>query len=152
MTENRPDSFRVRMPRLAWTALLLSAGLLQACSHPAPTGPATRVFAVDMAGAAKSCDAPRLSPASGEKTAVTMKVTNDGGWCAIRAYQAGPKPFDAGLLLTRPSHGSILIHEVGDDTRIDYTPDRRFAGNDTFAVKLIPGNATLNVTVTVTAP
>lgn len=153
MTENRPASFRGRMPRLAWTALLLSAGLLQACSHPSgPTGPAVRIFAVDLAGAAKTCDAPRLSPTSGQKTAVAMKVGNDGGWCGIRVYQDGPRPFEAGLLETRPSHGSILIHEVGDDTRIDYTPDRHFAGNDAFAVKLIPGDATLNVTVTVTAP
>jgi hypothetical protein len=152
MTENRPTSFRGGVPRLAWTALLLSAGL-QACSHPpAPAGSTARVFAVDMAGAAKTCDAPRLSPASGEKAAVAIKVGNDGGWCAIRAYQAGPKPFDAGLLLTRPSHGSVLIHQVGDDTRIDYTPDRRFVGNDAFAVKLIPGNATLDVAVTVAAP
>jgi hypothetical protein len=153
MTENRPASFRGRMPCLAWTALLLSAGLLQACSHPsAPAGSATRVYAVDMAGAAKTCDGPRLSPASGEKAAVTIKMGNDSGWCAVRVYQAGPKPFDAGLLLTRPSHGSILIHEVGDETRIDYTPDRRFTGSDAFAVKLIPGDARLDVAVTITAP
>ena len=153
MTENRPASFRGRMPRLACTALLMSAGLLQACSQaPAPAGSTTRLYAVDMAGAAKVCDAPRLSPASGEKTAVAIKLANDGGWCAIRAYQPGPKTFDAGLLLARPSHGSILIHQVGDDTRIDYTPDRRFVGNDTFTVKLLPGDATINVAVTVTAP
>jgi hypothetical protein len=41
---------------------------------------------------------------------------------------------------------------VGDETRIDYTPDRRFAGSDAFTVKLIPGDATIKVAVTVTAP
>jgi hypothetical protein len=153
MTENRPASFRGMMPRVTGIAFLMSAGLLQACSNaPTPAGSAARIYSADVRGAAKVCDAPRISPASGEKTAVAIKLANDGGWCGIRTYQAGPKPFDAGLLQTRPSHGTILIHEVGDDTRIDYTPDRRFAGNDTFTVKLIPGNATLNVAVTVTAP
>jgi hypothetical protein len=153
MTENRPASFRGIMPRMAWIALLTSAGLLEACSHaPTPAGSTSRIYAADMTGAARTCDAPRISPASGEKAAAAIKLANDGGWCGIRASQAGPKPFDAGLLLTRPSHGSILIHQVGDDTRIDYTPDRRFAGNDTFTVKLIPGDATVNVAVTVTAP
>jgi hypothetical protein len=70
----------------------------------------------------------------------------------LRLRQAGTKPFDAGLLISRPSHGSVLIHEVGDDTRIDYTPDRRFAGTDAFEVKLIPGEETIKVAVTVTAP
>ena len=63
-----------------------------------------------------------------------------------------PKPFEAGLLTVRPRHGTVLIHEVGDDTRIDYTPDRGFAGSDTFAVKLIPGNAAIQIAVTVTGP
>ena len=46
----------------------------------------------------------------------------------------------------------MLIHEVGDNTRIDYTPDRGFSGTDSFAVKLIPGDAKVIVAVTVTAP
>ena len=79
-----------------------------------------------------------------------MKVGNDGGWCGLRAQQAGDKPFEAGLLTVRPEHGDVLIHEVGDDTRIDYTPDRGFSGSDAFAVKVIPGDATINVAVAVT--
>jgi hypothetical protein len=81
-----------------------------------------------------------------------MKTVNDGGWCGIPVHQDGPKPFGAGLLETRPAHGDVLIHEVGDDTRIDYTPDRGFAGHDAFAVKLIPGDAIIRVTVTVAPP
>ena len=50
-----------------------------------------------------------------------------------------------------PTHGSVLIHEVGDNTRIDYTPDRGFTGTDSFAVQLIPGDAKVNVAVMVTA-
>jgi hypothetical protein len=153
MTENRPASFRSVMPRVTGPALLVFAGLLQACSQaPAPAGSTARVYAADLRGTAKACDAPRISPASGEKTNVAIKLANDGGWCGIRTYQSGPKPFDAGLLLARPSHGTILIHQVGDDTRIDYTPDRRFTGNDSFTVRLIPGDATLDVAATVTAP
>ena len=150
MTENRPASFRGMMPCTAAIALLTCAGLLQACSQaPTPAGSATRVYAADMRGAAKTCDAPRISPASGDKTAVAINVGNDGGWCGIRTYQAGAKPFEAGLLQTRPNHGTVLIHQVGDDTRIDYTPDRGFTGSDTFTVRLIPGDAMVNVAVTV---
>ena len=153
MTENRPGPVRAKLPRMAWIALLTSGGLLAACSNSAgPAGSTQRVYAADVAGAAKVCDAPAITPAGGAVTNATIKVTNDGGWCGLRLRQAGTKPFDAGLLLTRPEHGSVLIHEVGDDTRIDYTPDRRFAGSDSFTVKLIPGEERLKVAVTVTAP
>ena len=151
MTENRPASFRGSIPRVASLALLTSCGLLQACSNSPPAGSVQRVYAVDVAGEAKICDAPGIGSPGGGTVAATMKLTNDGGWCGLRVRQAAGKPYDAGLLESRPSHGSVLIHEVGDDTRIDYTPDRRFAGSDTFTVKLIPGDATINVAVTVTA-
>ncbi len=153
MTENRPAPVRGIMPRVAWIALLVSGGLLQACSNGpgGPAGSTLRVYAADLAGAAKRCEAPNLGTVSG-KTATTIKLANDGGWCGVRLRQSSTKPFDAGLLVNRPSHGSVLIHQVGDDTRIDYTPDRRFAGDDTFTVKLIPGSATIAVSAVVTAP
>jgi hypothetical protein len=142
------------MPRVACIALLASGGLLAACSNPAggPAGSTQRVYAADLAGAAKLCDAPEVTPAGGAVTDATIKVANDGGWCGLRLRQGGSKPFDAGLLVARPEHGSVLIHEVGDDTRIDYTPDRRFTGSDSFTVKLIPGEERIKVAVTVTAP
>jgi len=153
MTENRPAPVRGTTPRVAWAALLMAAGLLQACSNPAgPAGSRQRVYAADLAGAAKVCEAPDISPQAGAATPATIKVGNDGGWCGLRLRQAGTKPFDAGLLTARPSHGSVLVHEVGDDTRIDYTPDRRYAGTDAFEVKLIPGEERIKVAVTVTAP
>nr|WP_294531167.1 Ig-like domain-containing protein [uncultured Rhodopila sp.] len=154
MTENRPAPVRATLPRVACIAFLASGALLAACSNPAggPAGSTQRVYAADVAGAAKVCDAPAVTAAGGATTAATIKVANDGGWCGLRLRQAGTKPFDAGLLLTRPEHGSVLIHEVGDDTRIDYTPDRRFSGSDTFTVKLIPGEERIKVAVTVTAP
>jgi hypothetical protein len=132
----------------------MTAGLLQACSNTGggPAGSRQRVYAADLAGAAKVCEAPDIAPQAGAATEVALKLANDGGWCGLRLRQGGTKPFDAGLLTVRPTHGSVLIHEVGDDTRIDYTPDRRFAGTDTFTVKLIPGAETIKVAVTVTAP
>jgi hypothetical protein len=153
MTENRPGPVRAKLPRVAWIAVLASGSLLAACSNPAaPAGSTQRVYAADVTGAAKSCDAPGITPSSGGVTDAAIKLANDGGWCGLRIRQGGAKPFDAGLLVARPEHGSVLIHEVGDDTRIDYTPDRRFAGSDSFTVKLIPGEERIKVAVTVTAP
>ncbi|HET6308421.1 MAG TPA: Ig-like domain-containing protein [Rhodopila sp.] len=127
---------------------------LAACSHSAPPQAASglRVYSADVTGAAKACEVPAISPKANAASAVAIKLVNDGGWCGIPVHQDGPKPYDAGLLTTRPAHGDVTIHEVGDNTRIDYTPDHGFAGNDSFAVKLLPGAETLNVTATVTAP
>jgi hypothetical protein len=133
---------------------LLLAGLaLAGCSHPVagPAGPTLRVYAADLSGAAKVCDVPKVTPVPGASASAPLKMANDGGWCGIRVHQDGPKPFEAGLLTARPDHGTVLIHEVGDDTRIDYTPDHGFAGSDTFTVKLIPGDAMIQVGVTVAA-
>ena len=130
--------------------LLLLGGCLQ---NAGPVGSRMRVYAADLTGGAKVCDAGKVSPVAGASAEAAIKLVNDGGWCAISVHQAGPKPFDAGLLTTRPAHGNVLIHEVGDDTRIDYTPERGFTGSDNFTVKLIPGNASIHTAVTVvTAP
>ncbi|MEA2737029.1 MAG: hypothetical protein QOH05_336 [Acetobacteraceae bacterium] len=139
---------------VAGTAVLMTGLLLAGCGQNAgsPAGSKLRVYAADLSGAAKVCEVPKVAPAAGARSEVVMKVANDGGWCAIPVHQDGPKPYQAGLLTTRPSHGSVLIHEVGDETRIDYTPDRAFAGSDTFIVRLIPGNADVQASVTVTAP
>jgi hypothetical protein len=154
MTDKRVAQGAGAVWHVAGIALLLIGVLLAGCSgnREAATGPQFRVYAADLAGAAKSCDVPKIDPVAGAITDAPMKVANDGGWCGIRVYEEGPKPYEAGLLKRRPSHGNVLIHEVGDATRIDYTPDRRFAGTDAFAVQLIPGNATIQVAVTVTAP
>lgn len=138
---------------LAWLALLMTGALLQGCGPNAngPAGSRSRVYAADMAGAARSCDVPRVTPANGQTVDAAMKVGNDGGWCGLSVHQDGPKPFDAGLLVGRPARGTVLIHEVGDDSRIDYTPDRGFSGPDSFSVRLVPGDATIRIAVTVTA-
>jgi hypothetical protein len=151
MIDNRGAPPAGTLRHAAGTALFMTGLLLAGCSQqPGTAGSALRVYAADLAGAAKICDVPNVKPVAGSGSEAPMKMANDGGWCGIRVHQDGPKPFEAGLLTTRPNHGSVLIHEVGDETRIDYTPDRGFAGSDAFVVKLIPGNATVNVAVTVT--
>lgn len=129
-------------------AIAGTALLLQACAERPPAGPGPRVFAADMTGAAKSCTVPPVTVAPGQPVDVAMKVANDGGWCAVTVNNSG-KPFEAGLLRTEPAHGKVLIHTVGNDTRIDYTPSPKFAGNDSFVVALIPGDSTIRVTATV---
>jgi hypothetical protein len=133
----------LRIHVIAATALLL-----QACAERAPAPPSARVFAADMTGAAKACTVPPVTPAAGQTVDVAMKVGNDGGWCAITVNNNG-RPFDAGLVVTPPAHGKQVIHTVGNDTRIDYTPAPRFTGPDAFSVRLIPGDATIRATVTV---
>jgi len=141
----------VRPARLTnpWLMLALAALTLQACSKgPGPTASGSRVYAADVTGAAKSCDVPSLSLTDGKTVTAAIKVTNDGGWCGITVAQPGPKPYASGLLTARPTHGKVFIHQVGDNTRIDYTPDRGFAGTDNFSVKLLPGEPLVHVTVT----
>ena len=134
--------------RLFWLATAATAVLLQACAQQ-PSGPPPRVFAADMTGAAKGCTAPPVTPLGGHTVDAAIKLGNDGGWCAITVNNNG-RPFDAGLLATAPAHGKVLIHTVGDDTRIDYTPTARYTGADAFSVRLMPGNAMIRVTATVT--
>ena len=133
-------------PWLFAPALALTA-LLQGCAQPPPAS-STRLFQADITGGAKKCQAPKLAPAAGQTADAPVSVGNDGGWCGIVVSNGG-RPFGAGLLVTQPSHGKVLIHTVGDDTRIDYTPDPRFSGGDAFTVRLIPGDATIRANVTV---
>lgn len=149
MTEARPVP-QHRLGHMPWIALALTAGLLQACApEQSVRASKNRVYAADLAGAAKVCSLPKVTPVDGQTIEVPMGLGNDGGWCGL-PIQRGDAPFDAGLLTARPANGSVLIHKVGDFTRIDYRPDRGFTGADAFSVKLVPGNAVIKVNVTVT--
>lgn len=154
MTENRANLVASTMRHVAGAAILLTGVLAAACSPNAGSGAASklRTYAADLSGGAKVCDAPEVKPTAGQVNEVAIKLVNDGGWCGLRTRQDGSKPFDAGLLTARAAHGSVTIHEVGDETRIDYAPDPKYTGADSFAVKLIPGSAVLHVAVTVAAP
>jgi hypothetical protein len=136
-----------RWRRILWlTGCAALAGCARGLS-PVPSG--APVFSVDMTGGARQCVASRPQPISGRTVEATMRVGNDGGWCAINVQLDG-QPYEAGLLTEPPAHGKVFIHPVGDSTRIDYTPDPGFAGTDRFVVQLIPGNPAIRVTVTVT--
>ena len=141
---SRPASNGVKI----WGILALTALLVQGCDQPQGAASSTRLYAVDMAGGAKTCSAPRVEPKNGQPTSVSLKLANDGGWCGVLASQSG-RPYSAGLVTSRPKSGKVYVHTVGDDTRIDYTPDRGFAGGDNFTVKLLPGDALVQVDVSV---
>jgi hypothetical protein len=128
----------------------LACVLLAGCQKQPLAPPSARVYAVDLAGGARSCTVPAVELTEGKSAAAAMSVANDGGWCAITLAQRGRQPYAAGLIQTRAQHGQVHIHTVGYDTRIDYTPDSGFNGTDAFAVRLIPGNPVLTVNVTVT--
>jgi len=142
---------RVMKTAASMVTILAGAVLLTACSDtPAPVArPRLPVYASDMKGAAKQCEVSGVTPVAGQPVDATMKLGNDGGWCAIAVHQSGPKPFDVGLLAKRPAYGNVTIHTVGDETRIDYVPDPGYLGADTFGVKLLPGASVVQVQVTV---
>ncbi len=138
--------------RAAWLVLAMTGLLLQACGeapHPEAAKPGPRLYAADVYGGARACVVPKLSLPDGKPTDAAMTVGNDGGWCGITVAQAGDKPYAAGLLTEPPQHGKVLIHQVGDATRIDYTPDTNFTGSDSFTVTLIPGDPVIRTAVTV---
>jgi hypothetical protein len=143
---------RLEPRRAASIATLIMCGMLQACSGEQPVRSGARVYAVDVTGQAKTCEVARLSPVNGQTVDTAMKVDGNDGWCGLPLHQSDAKPYDAGLLLGRPAHGTVIIHEVGDATRVDYTPDRGYSGSDNFAVKLIPGDAVIRISVDVTRP
>lgn len=144
----------IRQPlngRAAWLALALAGVVLQGCAEQqavAPAQPHARLFATDFQGGAKTCIVPKLTLEPGKDVTASMQVGNDGGWCGITVGQDG-KPYDAGLLTQAPAHGEVYIHPVGDDTRIDYTPELGFSGADAFVVRLLPGAPVLRVKVAV---
>lgn len=129
-------------------AFACAALLLQGCETPRPVvaGPPQE------AGRARACDASPVTIAGTTPAEATIRVGNDGGWCALRLSQANGEPYAAGLLATPPRNGKIYIHKAGKVTRVDYTPDAGFTGTDSFVVKLLPGYAPVHATVTVTPP
>lgn len=137
---------------LLWASLAAPV-LLAACANKPESlvARSTRpIYAIDLMGGAKLCnvpDEPKLVDA--QQTEVAMTVGNDGGWCGVKVSRPGPAPFDAGLLVARPAHGRVQVRAVGDWTRVDYTPDPGFVGNDSFTVRLLPGSTTLRVNATV---
>lgn len=144
-TEILPTAHRVKFAA-ACLGVLAFAG----CQEPGVTPRGTPIYAVDVNGGAKSCTTSSADISDGKSATATMTVGNDGGWCGVTVAQSGRKPFAAGLVQTRAKNGQLNVHSVGDNTRVDYIPDPGFAGADSFAVRLLPGNPVLTVNVTVT--
>jgi hypothetical protein len=132
-------------------AFVLISALLQGCAaepQPSTLQQHERLFASDLQGSARSCTASKLKPNDGRTMTTTMQVGNDGGWCSITFAQSS-NPYDVGLLTQAPQHGTVYIHPVGDDIRVDYTPEVDFSGTDMFVIKLLPGNPSVRVNVIV---
>ncbi len=127
--------------------LAVSGVLLSGCAPQA--GGWNGIFAIDSAGAAKTCVASPVAPPDGKTVLVQVQMSNEGGWCGVTLNRAGVA-YNSYLLVTRPAHGRVFAHHVGQTTRVDYTPDPGFVGTDSYAVRLIPGNAVLEGGVTVT--
>jgi hypothetical protein len=128
-----------------WLCLAVAALLLQGCkTQPTWNG----IYAIDAAGGARTCVAPPATMPDGQVGVIQMQVSNEGGWCGATLSHNGA-PYDSYLLVTPPSHGRVFAHRVGNNTRIDYTPDPGYVGTDSFAVRLIPGNAIFQAAVTV---
>jgi hypothetical protein len=145
-------SRRLTLASMKPLSALALAATLAACAQPQQQAgaPGTRIYATDLQGAARNCTVPpQVDLSSSRPAEVAMAVGNDGGWCGISVAQSGPKPFDAGLVTQRPAHGRVLVRKVGDRTRVDYFPNPAFGGTDAFAVRLLPGGATMQVAVTV---
>ncbi len=145
--------FTIRRVLSASAAIVLgAAALLSACTQPPAAAPGfTRpIYAIDATGGARKCIVSPVTLAPGKEAAATMTVGNNGGWCGISVRQSGASPYPAGLLTKPPSHGRVYIHPVGDDTRIDYTPDQGYAGPDAFVVTLLPDRPVIRASVTVT--
>jgi len=127
--------------------LVLTVLALEGCNGAATTTPQSHlpVYSTDMAGKAASCTVPPVKPVADRNTPVAM-TTGGGGWCGISVQQNGA-PYAAGLLTQEAHNGKVYVHSVGDDTRIDYIARPGQVGPDSFAVKLIPGNAVIQVAV-----
>jgi len=130
-----------------WLCLAASALLMQGCAPKQPTW--NGIYAIDAAGGARTCVAPPVTMPDGQAGLVQIQVSNEGGWCGETLSHSGVA-YDSYLLVTRPRHGRVFAHHVGNNTRIDYTPDPGFVGTDSFAVRLIPGNAVFEAALTVT--
>jgi hypothetical protein len=143
----RMKHVRSTLPGTAWVCLAATALLAQGCAPRTPQWDG--IFTIDRAGGAKTCVAPSASPPNAMALVAQIQVSNEGGWCGV-ALNHGGAPYDSYLMVTRPAHGRVFAHRVGTNTRIDYTPDTGFIGTDSYAIRLIPGNAVVEGKVTVT--
>jgi hypothetical protein len=133
------------------TVMLTALGLVLAgCAEihtSAPDAVTGTVYSTDVVNKASVCTAAPLSAVKDGSTVPVTISTGGGGWCGVTLSQGG-RPYSAGLLTKRARAGKVLVHTVGNTTRVDYTPAERAVVPDSFSIRLIPGDAILQVTVT----
>jgi hypothetical protein len=144
-----------RIATVAGGAGLLLATLVAGCApKEAPPAPEPTVLPPHFGPPpAATCKAPEVQLKEGGTTAATITLVNDGGYCALTLTAPSGGPYDAGLEPVPPRHGRAVIIRYNGHTSVEYTPDRGFAGTDSFTARLIvrgrPGYTTLNVTANV---
>ena len=113
------------------TATLAAAIALSGCA----TTTKVQQQAMDLQndGIAKTCTPSPVDLAA--TTPATIAMTNDG-WCGVFTAEKDGQPFNYGLVKTRPSHGRVYIQKVGAQTRVEYTPNAGYVGQDNFVVAL----------------
>jgi hypothetical protein len=106
--------------------------------------------------AARACTVAPFQVTDGGTAAVSMTLSNEGGYCAATLTAASGKPYDAPLVPTLPLHGTPRVIKYNGHTSVEYIPNVGYVGHDSFVVHLEvrgkPGYTTLNVSAEVTAP
>ncbi len=148
---------RLAVPSFASGTLVLAL-LLSGCAKPpapvaeAPPPPLPLHRGPPLAAL---CTVAPFHVTDGGTAAVSMTVSNDGGYCAATLMAGNGQPYDAPLVPARPLHGDETVVRYNGKTSVEYAATPGYAGPDSFTVRLIlrgqSGYTTLNVTVNVQA-
>ena len=138
--------------RLRLASQLLATGALasalSACAPPAAEAPPPLPHnPYGYLKPAAVCDAP--APANGSGSA-TMRMSADGGYCAVHFSQGGGMPYAAGLVTRIAQHGQTLIYNYNGATVVNYTPTAGYIGPDSVAIELGAGPGRPRTTVSLT--
>lgn len=146
----------MQAPKLApFLSALALGGLLSSCAKPpAPVVEAPPPLPPHLGPPpAARCEVAPFHVADGGTAAVSMVVSNDGGFCAATLVAGNGNPYDAPLVPAKPLHGDDSVVQYNHKTSVEYSANPGFVGHDSFVVKLIlkdqPGYTTLNVSVDV---
>ena len=134
---------------------LALAGLLSGCAKPpAPVAAAPEQLPPHLGPPpAALCTVAPFHVADGGTTAISMVISNDGGFCAAALTAGSGQPFDAPLVREKPLHGDETVVRYNNKTSVEYSAKPGYVGHDSYTVRLIlkgqPGYTTLNVGVDV---
>ncbi|HTZ70338.1 MAG TPA: hypothetical protein VMB71_06785 [Acetobacteraceae bacterium] len=102
---------------------------------------------------AHACTVAPFHVSDGGTATVTMKVSNEGGYCAATLTATNGEPYDAPLVPVMPQHGTPRVVKYNGKTSVEYTPNDGYMGHDSFVVHLLergkPGYTTLNMSIDV---